>query len=464
MNEKNILFTSLGKAVSSNIKFMTQIKIEKSKGNIENVIFCLSTDQLILLTTPVMQKYETIKYENLEKISFHKNDNQAHKINSKLSLHLIEESENLKTKELKFISDDRPFVIKNILCFYSVFFLYSKNEVRHLPTFSIKHELVDKQLLKKSENGPSVTFPYTFKTLNDYCFFLNYKVKQLADNQSFLVQTNTKKEFKVKLNISSILKMTLFEEEKDLRDLSAYAYEEAYKYMLVNCKKNSERFKIIKNSLYFKKYNFNEDKSVWEGWTIRFRKCNLNKSNNNNNNNNLSININYNNHKNNTTNNNNNAKISTVKNYAFIFLRRKFLFPYYDSFRNFSVILEEECRENDFDFSKEATDVLELAADSLATTFKLPEYFKGILDAKLDSLLLDEEILTFYLNNLKINEVEIIWIGYAFVNFILEKIMPKNNDESFSKFNEWMNILKICWGRIKHGFNEDNKNNSLVDL
>jgi hypothetical protein len=406
-----------------------------------------------------MQKYETVNYENMEKIYIQKNINTNNKVNSKFSLFLFEYCANLKTKELKFITDNRPMSIKNILCFYSVYFLYSKNEVRHLSTNILKQ--VEKSHLNglngNSNNGSFITGSYKYKTLNEYGFFLSYKVKELAGNQTFLVQTNTNKEFKIKVNITEITKMTIFEVEKDLRELSAYAYDEAYKYMIANTKQNSERFKIIKNSIYFKKFNFNEDKSIWESWTIRFRKCHISKLSNNNN----MININY-------INNNKNVninKISPVKNYAFIFLRRKFLFPYYDTFRNFCVILEEESRESDFDFSKEAVDVLELAADSLATTHKLPEYFKSILEAKLNSLLLDEETLTFCLNNLKINEVEIIWIGFAFVYFLLKIVKPKNeDDESWHQFEEWGYILSNCWARMKHSFSDDNTQNSLEEL
>jgi len=425
---------------------MTQLKIEKSKGEETDVIFCLSSDQLILLSIDEMKIQETIKYNNMEKIHYHTHSRPSHKINSKLSLYLIKESEEYKSKEIKFITDDRPMVIKNILCFYSVYFLYFENLVRHLATKIIKHK--EEELPKGSSSSKaSSDTSYKFQTLDSYCFFLNYNVKPLADKQTFLVKTtqNNIKEFKINVTISNIFSMKVFEVEKDMRDLSAFAYEEAYKYMLANTKQNSEIFKLMKNSLYIKKNNFNEDTSVWEGWTIRFRKCTLNKSQINN--------------------KNNNNKNFAVINYAFIFLRRKFLFPYFDTFRNFSLILEEESRESDFDLSKEATDILELAGDSLATTFKYPEKFTSVLKAKLNALLLDEETLLYYFNNLKINEVEIIWIGYAFVFFILTVVLVQDKNERRSpNLAEWLHLLNNCWVRIKHGFNSDNNHNKIEEL
>jgi len=442
MNEKNILFSSLGKAVSSNIKYMTLIEVEINKTQPLEIIFCVSKDQVFLLKTNSSSEekyelYERINYEIMENIYFQKNQNQNHKINTKFSLFLNEESELQKLKELKFITDNRAMVIKNILCFYSVYYLNTKNEYKNLPTKS-KTDNVNMPTKQKEDEINSTT--YKFFVLNEYSFFLNHKIKQI-DNQTFIIRVaNSNKEYKIKFFVSDIEKMTLFEIEKDLRELSTYAYEEAYKYMIANTKPKTEKFKLVKNCNYIKKFNFNEDQAVWEGWTIRYRKCNMGKFANNKN---------------------------PVTNYAFIFMRRKFLFPYYNTFRHFSIILEEESQEKDFSFSQEAIDDFELASNSLATLHKLPKFFKGILESLLNSLLIDEECLSYYLNNLKVNEVEIIRIGFAFINNVLNLIIKNeenSQNESNERFTEWGYILENCWIRIKHSFNDDNNKNSLEDL
>jgi len=452
MNEKNILFTSLGKAVSKNIQFLTQIIIDITKEgqnqkDQKKVMFCLADDQLILLDLN-MEKIETIEYENMKSVILHKHPNQKNKINSKISIFLYEKSQTLELNEIKLISDERNYLTKNLLCFYSVFYLYSKNEVKdlfldikiHIPK-NYEDDTNKKDINKKAPNSGF----YNFHILNEYSFFLNYKVTNLSDEKNFLIRVgNTNKEFKISVEVSPIQKFNLFETQKDLREISTYAYDEAYNYVLSNTKQNTERFKIIKNSIYYKKYNFNEDESVWEGWTIRYRKNNIQKNNNNFDNQNFKI---------------------QVKNYAFVYLRRKFLSPYFDTFRQCVLILEEDSKEADFDFSKEAIDVLELAANSLATSEKVSETFRMVLEAKMNSLLIvDEEIFTYYLNNLKIFEVEIIWIGFAFIYSILKFFFKKPKNDKYENFVEWEHLLKNSWSRIKSSFNEDNTKNKIDDL
>lgn len=63
----------------------------------------------------------------------------------------------------------------------------------------------------------------------------------------------------------------------------------------------------------------------------------------------------------------------------------------------------------------------DLAANTVESKYKFPEDFTGILKTWLNSLLLDEKSMPFYLNNLRIYNEDILVFGICFwsIYFIL---------------------------------------------
>ena len=97
--------------------------------------------------------------------------------------------------------------------------------------------------------------------------------------------------------------------------------------------------------------------SLWEGWTIEARVCE-----------------------------------PEYKNVVFVFLRRKYIPPYFDTYQDFILVLNENSSFENYEINPEAYNVIYLAANSLSTpiisTVKENQLF---LSAKIDSLLVDED-------------------------------------------------------------------------
>ena len=103
-------------------------------------------------------------------------------------------------------------------------------------------------------------------------------------------------------------------------------------------------------------------------------------------------------------------------------------------YQTFHFILKEEyIRENCF-ISKKATETLELAADSINYSSKMNDKdYHIFLMLQLESLLLNEENLLFFQNNLKLISPEIYQHGYVFMYSLLlliEASLPNNKEKA----------------------------------
>jgi hypothetical protein len=482
MNETNILFTSMGKAISSHIKYMSQVKIEEKVGVVKDITLCIATDQMILLDED-LKKYGIVKYPQLKLIKMdqhelsHRNNQKfLIKLNEKVILNdkkiftietptpipgsginnnneknatltatpndennsteenQIQSVTTFKTDELIFRTEDRALLVKNILCYYSLYYLNKENDIKNLPTLINFFKNPNDKNNDKKHMPPPV---FKFFEYNNFSFFLTHKIQHSINNRVFYITTiQTKKEFRIDLKIGEINDFNIFEVKKDLREISIYANNEAKEYLLEQ-KTSTDDYKIIKNSPFYKKFNFIEDKCQWEGWQIRARKCNLIKG--------------------------------IVKNIGFIYLRRKFLYPFYNTYQDICLIIQEDPKGQNKDFSPEAIETIELAANSLASIIKTPSDFKSILEAKLNGLLVDEEIILYYLNNLKIYEPEIIKIGYLFIYHIIQILKNKNQNQNAvadksDKNIEWQNLLSNNWIRLNQNTDNEINKKKLSDM
>ena len=154
----------------------------------------------------------------------------------------------------------------------------------------------------------------------------------------------------------------------------------------------------------------NEDMSLWEGWEIFVRTCD-----------------------------------PKYENIIFLFLRRKYIPPYFDTYQDFCLILNEKFSLENYEINPEAFKIINLAANTLSspitTSVKKNELF---LKAKVDSLLVDEDTLYFYQNVYGIIGDDIYTFGYEFLSALIsyfeetnvkDKITPLKSIIEYKKKN-----------------------------
>lgn len=145
--------------------------------------------------------------------------------------------------------------------------------------------------------------------------------------------------------------------------------------------------------------NLNEDKCVWECWKIEIR-----------------------------------VSEPSYINLAFIILKRKFIPPFYNTYKCFHFILKERYSTDNINLSLKANEALELAANSISYSSKMNEKdYHIFLMLQLESLLLNEENLLFFQNNLKLISPDVYQYGYIIIYSLLlliENYLPNSKEKS----------------------------------
>lgn len=153
----------------------------------------------------------------------------------------------------------------------------------------------------------------------------------------------------------------------------------------------------MKNSVYHKKLNLNEDKCTWDGWIIECR-----------------------------------ISDPIYKNLVFIYYRRKYLPPFFERFIDVTFILEEKCSAQKFQINPKAYDIIYIMANTIHpenVDLGIREY-ERLLKAKFEGLLFDDDNYYYFQNVLKIYGKECYLYGFAFLlnilNFLEENIKEKD--------------------------------------
>lgn len=119
------------------------------------------------------------------------------------------------------------------------------------------------------------------------------------------------------------------------------------------------------------------------------------------------------------------------KNIICIVLRRKFLPPFYNSFQTFHFILQEDISRELYEINPQCFEVIELAVDSIYYSNKLIEKeYILFLQANIDSIMMDEEMILFHQNCLNIITNEIYDYGYEFLYSILVLLEYNTKEKS----------------------------------
>lgn len=181
--------------------------------------------------------------------------------------------------------------------------------------------------------------------------------------------------------------------EKDKKDLNFYAYDYTIKYIKNIIK--ATHYWIIKSKIYNKRYNFNQDICQWEGWRIDAR-----------------------------------TSEPFYKNVSIIVLRRKFLPPVFNSFQCFHFVLTHNITRENYTLCPKANESLELAANSINCASQMNEKdYKIFLLLQMDSLVLDEENLLYFQNNLNLLAPEVYEHGFKILYTILLHLENHSSDK-----------------------------------
>lgn len=384
MEADNIIFKCLGKTLRTEIKYLANVKLiclnennkpvdkeSRESGSLQKrpKVLCLAVDKVIILNQSMENFFDKIPYEVLSHIEIDK------KSKDNFSLFIKPNTLMIHSKATKIIinSEFRGDLVKNFLCYHSVYYMTKYTIIRTMP---LMREKVEE---RKEENKESKAFTkLKQRSFKLYQFFFTGSVLSEYNNSYFKIKYDSQQlqsiaesvpkkqedyltnECELFVEITDPIPMCRLEVNKDDRDLSFYAAKTFTQYMRNSLK--ATKYWILKSKTFNKKYNLLADVCQWDGWAIESR-----------------------------------ISEPFYKNIIFIFLRRKFLPPFFDHYQNFHFVLIENCSKEHYQVNPAAYKLIEQVASSIHTNrSSSPKDCEIFLKAKIDALLVDEETLNYY--------------------------------------------------------------------
>ena len=430
----NVIIKCLGKALNSKIKFIcsgnvkfydssskdiTSRVTKERLGDIRkpcSVYICLGKKYIFFLKSDLRSIYECLSYENLLPLELDKKNLDL--------IHIgINSSKQMKNPDIAKISvnmKNRKVLLNNLLCYYTIYYEYKYQMIKSL---AYKDESENKEQKKKENKGTK----FHEQIIKNYSFYLKGIIKKNKSSPGYHITylVDKKKgdkgekeyfseECDLIVDIFEQAPLCKFDHNINNKDLSYFAYTNALSFLKNNLKCGN--FWILKNEVFTKKINLNEDMSLWEGWTIEARVCE-----------------------------------PEYKNVVFVFLRRKYIPPYFDTYQDFILVLNENSSFENYEINPEAYNVIYLAANSLSTpiisTVKENQLF---LSAKIDSLLVDEDTLYFYQSVYGIYGEDIFTFGYELLNSLLSYFEKTNVAEKIENLKPVVEAKKKKWSLSCH--------------
>jgi hypothetical protein len=424
MEEKsNSIIRCLSKTLNSEIKFITIVSIkyiysdnEMNKkihvtGEVINndKILCLSEEKVFILDEQMRKLEETFKYEAISHIK-----KEAKPECFLLFLKPGSKLKNPSISKFLFTTKSRGNLLKNFMCYYSIYFMYKYASVKSL---IIKSEEVNLKLENNNNNLVASNFnKLKQRTLNTYHFFIKGNILKEYNNhyfnikydQSLLTGKETERDLavyskvcEVNIEIAEPVHLSYLDIERDFRDFSFYANKMFIIYLKNTLKAN--RWWIITNKIYQKKSNLTQDSCQWEGWKIEARITDP-----------FNINI------------------------ITIFLRRNFLPPFYDSYQTIQITLTENFTRDFYTLNPCAYRLIELIGNSIHSSQQYSiRTYNLFLRAKVDSLLVDEETLLYLMTCHQIIGDDVHKFGYELMQSIFRYIET-------TQLKEKIDIHKVC--------------------
>jgi hypothetical protein len=395
----NILTKNLSNALDSEVKFISftslkffnrhnrEIKLtdKRDKGSLDTgkFVLLLGTQKIVIMQDDMKKIIETFSYEHIHSVDIDQ------KAKETFSIFLRGELTQTGARHIVITTPSRETFIKSLMSYYSIYYMTKYTEIKEL-RISLSNFPTDEEIAKnRREPAFKVYQPVKFK---DYMFYIKHKIESNYCNTVFKIAYLTEKEeteyaskCDLTIDIDDQIPMGKFDIMKDEKDISFYAYSSFIIYMRNTIKAN--RYWITKNQIYNRRFNLTEDIAQWEGWIIEARTYDF----------------------------------PTLNNIICIYLRRKFIPPYFSNFQNITIILTEEALSKEkFQINPKAYELIDLVASSIHYSIPVnnKEYLP-ILRAKVNSLLLDEDAFYYFENTLGIIGNDVHRIGYGFLYWII---------------------------------------------
>ena len=455
-DSSNVIIKCLGKAlktsikyvVAANVKFFEQFnkeitsKVTKQNNNLNTSVtmfICLGKKFIFFIKDDMKKIYECISYKNLISYEYDKKSSET----------LILNTQNIKKLDYTIVkisvnSKNRNVFKNNIMCYYSIYYQYYHDKIISLKENETNNK--NKKLeIKENEEEEIKNSKYHKEIIKGYSCYLRGIIKKLQSSQpSYHIKYIKEKKKNPKtfeeeenyfsnecdlfFDITEQIPINTFDNNENIKDISFHSYE--YVLNILSNQIKSQNYWILENESFNKKINMNEDMSLWEGWKIIVRTCE-----------------------------------PIYSNIIFLFLRRKYIPPYFDTYQDFCIILNEKCSLENYEINPEAFKIINLASNTLSspitTSVKKNELF---LKAKVDSLLVDEDTLYFYQNVYGIIGDDIYTFGYEFLSSLIsyfeetnvkDKIIPLKSIVEYKKkkfgleCNKWkFNYFHDFMGKI----------------
>lgn len=156
MVENSTLIKCLGKSLKTEVKYVSICKfrfynsmgkeIKYQQDTTPKQILCLGRDNLFLIKGDMQKIIEKISYESFTGLEIETKNNE----NFSIWLEPSQLNSNSSIKRILIIAKFRAILIKNFLCYYSVYYMFKYFEIRELKVAIKQNSVEDKnQEVKK---------------------------------------------------------------------------------------------------------------------------------------------------------------------------------------------------------------------------------------------------------------------------------------------------------------------------
>jgi hypothetical protein len=354
----------------------------------KNHLLCVCEERIITFKKGLEGIKFEILYDNIVSIGIDMQFERIFQINLKNSINGI--------SCFNFSVDNRNKLVEKLKCYYNIYYtqkfgtyveikiIYEKNLLKletHLLETKVYPILND---FKRDEIGKKTPPGFAMKSYSNYFFYLKKDYESKDTSTFFYPSTNVR----FTLEIFHENPIEHLNSNSDIQDFSFYVYDKFFYIMRTTFK---FKFCITSNSAYVKKMNLIKDPALWEAWKIECRT---------------------------------NQVGFKGLNLVFIFLRRKYIPPLYETYQEMILTLVEEYDETNLgvEISPKSMDIIEMAADSLTSEETYPQFRDGVryIENKLDSLLVQNHSLDFFFNDMKIYGKESYKLGLIFTYKIIQ--------------------------------------------
>jgi len=158
MENENILVKNLGKALNTTIKFVAVAKIypkpdKKSKIPPEEIFFCLGIKKVFILAIDLNKSKMVFDYPAIDYISI-----ESGFQDKEIFYIYFKKTKQVNVELIKIYSKFRANLIKNIMCYYSIYHMNQNAEIKDIPIEECNFQDVPEKVIeqKKMEKNQDI--------------------------------------------------------------------------------------------------------------------------------------------------------------------------------------------------------------------------------------------------------------------------------------------------------------------